>query len=444
MINPRAENKQQEGSALVLAIFVLFLLSSMGIALLYMTDSDLKMNKAGLRAKAAFYQAEAGLEDARNALRVKNLASANPSSYSDELAAAAGANGTIQLDPATLAPIYNSAGQVTGFTGYGDDVPLRSFTTLNGGWHAAFLTNDPIDGRTSKTDTNDRLMITSIGATSDRAVEVIQAIVDRKRLPSLPATVTMLGPAPAEFTGGSSGAQSYSGNDCASAAGYTGIPGLHMPVVGTIGSASQAAVVADIGGGKGTYNSGSHSGASVIDDSTTTTDPIWTTIIDPQWTTCMSLESLAASVRSVADYVCTSASSCSHWSTSTISTITYVDGDLNLGPGDSGKGLLWVTGTLSMRGNTNWEGSVIVVGKGNFQRSGGGDGHTWGGIVVANIAGPDGIYGNADDCTGGTGGYLPATYDSSGNGKQDIDYCSDAINQSMGGFPFKIVDFRQR
>jgi len=444
MSGRRSEDKGQDGSALVLAIFVLFLLSSMGISLLFMTDSDVKMNKAGLRAKASFYEAEAGLEVARNALRVANLASASPATYSDELVAAAGVDGTIQLDPSTLAPVYNSAGQVTGFTGYGDDVPLRPFTSFAGGWHAAFLTNDPIDGRTNKTDTNDRLMITSIGATSDRSVEVIQAIVDHEAFPALPATITMLGPTPSDFSGGSAGAKSYTGNDCSGATGFVGIPGLHMPVVGTIGASSEAFVTNEVQAKGGTYTSGVQSGGNTVDDSTSTTDPIWSTVVNPQWTSCSDLKTLAAHVRDSADYVCTTASSCSHWPSSTTSTITYVDGNLDLGPGDDGKGLLWVTGTLTLRGNTSWEGAIVVVGKGDFQRSGGGNGHTWGGIVVANISGPDGVFGTGDDCSGGAGGFFPASFDTSGGGNHDTAYCSDAITQAMNGFPFKILGFRQR
>ena len=95
----------------MVAIFVLFLLTSMGAALLFVADSDVKMNKAGLRAKTAFYQAEAGLEAARNALRVENLASAYPTSFSDELDAAAGGDDLIQFDPATIALRVRQRGQ---------------------------------------------------------------------------------------------------------------------------------------------------------------------------------------------------------------------------------------------------------------------------------------------------------------------------------------------
>ena len=35
-----------------------------------------------------------------------------------------------------------------GFTGYGDDNPLRDITALDEGFYAVFLTNDPADGVT--------------------------------------------------------------------------------------------------------------------------------------------------------------------------------------------------------------------------------------------------------------------------------------------------------
>ena len=49
---------------------------------------------------------------------------------------------------------------------------------------------------------------------------------------------------------------------------------------------------------------------------------------------------------------------------------TFVDGDCTL---TSGSGLLVVTGTLTMRGNTNFKGSIMVLGKGVVIRDGGGN-----------------------------------------------------------------------
>ncbi len=436
--------EDQDGSALIMAAIVLLLLTTMGLTLLFVADSDAKMDQAGIRAKKAYYIAEAGLEAGRDQLRANNLASANPKSLSDELVVAAGPNHAINFDAANLKPTYDANGNVTGFTGYGDDVPVKAFSTFGGGYYAAFVTNDPIDGKTNLTDSNDRVLITAIGAGRNQSVEVVQAIVNHKPFPPFPSTITILGPG-AAFDGGTSNAKDYTGNDCSGAGGYTGIPGLYVPVVGTIGTPGT-----DVTGGvkkPGNYSSGP--GPSCASNPTgpncgTNTVSDVNPTIDATWTTCLDLHKLADDVRAVADYVCTVSSPCSHWATSTISTVTFVDGNLDLTPVASGKGVLWVTGTLTMGGGTSWEGIVIVVGTGNFDSNGGGSGHTTGAVMVANIAGPDGIYGNADDCTGGTGGFLAASYYDDGNGNHSTIYCTDAIAKAMLNFPLKIVEFRQR
>jgi hypothetical protein len=440
------EAVEQEGSAMVVAIFVLVLLSGMGLALLLTADADVKMNQAGHRATRAFFYAEAGLEDARTLLAANNLASASPDSLDDELVAAAGSNASMNFNVNQLKPTYSGT-NVTGFTGYGDDAPIRGTTSFSGGWYAAFLTNDPIDvqGGSFLDDTNDRVMITAIGAGSDHSVEVVQAVVEKLSLPALPATITVLGPSPTEFQGGSSGAKEYVGDDCVGAAGYTGVSGYSVPVVGTVGPGSEAVVGSDVETKGGTYDTDGYNGDDVVDDLTSTTDPIWTQTIDPLWRDCAYLQILANTVRNAADYICTTSSPCSHWATSTITTVTYVEGDLDLGSND-GKGILWVTGQLHVRGNSSWEGPIYVVGEGDFLRDGGGNGETIGGILLANISGPDGIYGNTDDCTGPgpDPGMSPVSFLTDGGGNHETIYCSDAINQALNGLPLHVVEFRQR
>ncbi len=62
--------------------------------------------------------------------------------------------------------------------------------------------------------------------------------------------------------------------------------------------------------------------------------------------------------------------------------ITFVNGDFNLG-GASGVGVLVVTGTLTARGAPAFNGLILVVGRGNFQASGGGSGQFNGTIFIA-------------------------------------------------------------
>lgn len=80
---------------------------------------------------------------------------------------------------------------------------------------------------------------------------------------------------------------------------------------------------------------------------------------------------------------------------------TFVDGDVSL-PSSGGKGLLVVTGTLSMNGSQTFDGLVLVLGGGVLDRSGGGNGTSLGAFVVARF--------------NGSGDFLAPTFTSSGSG----------------------------
>ena len=429
----------ERGSALVMAVFVLALLTSMGAALLFVTENEMKMGTVDLRAKSVFYVSEAGLEDARETLRVVNLAGATDldrSSFNDELAGAAGPNGAIDCDPAALKPVFDSNGDAIGFSGCGDDAPLTAMTTFGPGRYIAFLTNDAVDGRTNLSDSNDRVVITAIGTGTHYASEMVQAIVERGSFPGLPATITMIGPS-AQFDGGNSNAKQYMGDDCAG-----GIPGLSVPVVGVIGTASEA--VAEAGVQKpSSYTSGGFTGTDTVTNVTSS--------IDPSLNDCDFLHDLARTVRSAADVVGGPSTANGSLGTSADPKIVYIEGDYTVGGGFNGAGLLWVTGTLTFNGNAGWTGTIFTVGKGGFQRSGGGNGVISGASFVANIAGPDGVMWTSDDCSGADGivgtaddGAAIATYNNSGGGTGDTGYCSTAISAVQQEFPFVIVGFRQR
>jgi hypothetical protein len=432
-------SRSESGSALVMAIFVLALLTSMGAALLFVTENEMKMGKVDLRAKAVFYVSEAGLEDARETLRVVNLAGATDNlrnSFNDELTSAAGPNGTIDCNPASLKPVFDSSGNAVGFSGYGDDAPLKAMTTFGSGKYVAFLTNDAVDGRTSKVDSNDRVVITAIGTETQYASETVQAIVERSSFPALPATITMIGPSP-NFDGGNSNAKKYTGDDCAG-----GIPGLSVPVVGVIGVSSEASAEAGVRK-PSTFTSGSFTGVDTVTNVSGS--------IDPSLKDCTALHDLARKVRNAADLVGGPSTANSDLGTTASPKIAYIEGDYTVGGGVNGGGLLWVTGTLTFNGNASWTGTIFTVGEGNFQRSGGGNGALMGGSFIANIAGPDGVMWTSDDCAGADGllgttddGAAIATYNNSGGGSGDTGYCSTAIASMQQEFPLLIVGFRQR
>jgi hypothetical protein len=95
---------------------------------------------------------------------------------------------------------------------------------------------------------------------------------------------------------------------------------------------------------------------------------------------------------------------------------TFVDGDCTL---TDGSGFLVVTGTLTMRGNTNFRGVILVLGKGEVIRDGGGNGEIYGGITIA-----------AFDRT--AGGFTAPTFHTNGGGNSTIQYDSSALTTAIG------------
>lgn len=105
---------------------------------------------------------------------------------------------------------------------------------------------------------------------------------------------------------------------------------------------------------------------------------------------------------------------------------TFVDGDLILGPGNpTGQGTLIVTGTLTLDGNFNFNGVIMVLGGGTVLRSGGGNGNIYGAMIVAKFA----RTGSDSDQ------FLAPTFDTSGGGTANIQYNTDSVDRakSVGG-----------
>ena len=112
--------------------------------------------------------------------------------------------------------------------------------------------------------------------------------------------------------------------------------------------------------------------------------------------------------------------------------LTFVDGDLVLGPGNpTGQGTLIVTGNLTLDGNFNWNGVIMVLGAGHIERSGSGHGNIYGAIFVAKF-----------DKTGASTDLFQApTFDTSGGGTSNIQYSSSAVDmaKAVGGHAIKGV-----
>ena len=95
---------------------------------------------------------------------------------------------------------------------------------------------------------------------------------------------------------------------------------------------------------------------------------------------------------------------------------TFVDGDCTL---TSGSGFLVVTGTLTMRGNTNFNGAILVLGTGELIRNGGGDGNILGGLTIAK-------FGRS------SGDFMAPTFNTNGGGNSNVQYDSAALTRGLG------------
>ena len=440
----RKPNTNQEGSALLLAVFVAALLSALGIALLHLGELNLKMNRAALSSKKSFYLAESGVEKGRRVLYDANGGADN---FGPALEAATGGNDTLEFDPDQLQAQYDSDGNVIGIISGSDDQPLIDPSILGEGFFAAYLTNDPIDHPHNLTDTNSRAMVTGVGAGPNRSFRIVEAIVEPHILlpPMPPAAITLVGSGPL-FDGGSSGAEQYDGEDCHFLGG--GIPGLNLPIVGGTGPDAEDDIEAGMDP-PDNYNSGGYSGDETGVDLLNDSDPIVADGLgpmDPIWTDCNYLQELLEHLAQHATFYCDPAISCTPPVPTAMDDVTFIDGDITLGPGFIGAGVLIVTGELTFTGNSDFTGIVLAIGEGSLIRSGGGNGVISGTTFLADIAGPNGVYGDADDCTGDGPGdtdlFGQASYLVNGGGNSDIDYCSRFANINPPSY--RVVDFRQR
>ena len=151
--------KSDEGFLLVAALALLSVLTLLGTTAALLTRTDTKISGNFRSTQAALQVAMGGVERAKEVLRQENTPSADPASFSDELA-----NGTRRGANTTL----------DGYTPATDDQPLVS-GTLNLVSYSAYLTNDSVDGTSNTADSNGRVMITSVATGPNNSKAVVHA-----------------------------------------------------------------------------------------------------------------------------------------------------------------------------------------------------------------------------------------------------------------------------
>jgi hypothetical protein len=115
--------------------------------------------------------------------------------------------------------------------------------------------------------------------------------------------------------------------------------------------------------------------------------------------------------------------------------VIVVNGDFNLHGNGTGYGLLVVTGTLDYDPDASWNGVILVIGQGTFTSSKGGIGAINGAVFVAQIL-------------DGAGKLLPdpnvgySSYTQTGGGL-GIHYSSNWVNATEALMPYQVLSFRE-
>lgn len=255
-----------------------------------------------------------------------------------------------------------------------------------------------------------RLLIKSYGFGPQGSEKRLELMVNKANFEfDMPAGVTFRGAddcTAISFDSGSSGAKWYSGVD------YSGVE-AQRPAFAVSGCDQ-----ADVDAGIKKHDTVVDPETGILGDDETTPGTVDTpSFLDNADRARAYLDSLQDKAEATSRYfVSTSANPVTINDSVNSPMFTFCDGDCTL---LSGSGVLVVTGRLTMRGNTDFKGAILVLGKGELLRNGGGNGDILGGITIA-----------AFNRTAGN--FTAPTFHTNGGGNSNIQYDSTALRNAFG------------
>jgi Tfp pilus assembly protein PilX len=185
----------ERGYMLVAALTLMTGLTLLGTTAYILSSTDIKVGANFRNSQQVLQVAMAGSERARELLRQENLSSGDSSTFSDELnkSSRKGQNNTLD-----------------GYTSSTDDAAIAS-GTIGGIAYSTYLTNDSLDGVSSETDTNKKVMLTTVATKSgDNSKAVVQTVVQLYTGVTSPATIYSKG----DVTGNGSSLTIKGGDEC--------------------------------------------------------------------------------------------------------------------------------------------------------------------------------------------------------------------------------------
>jgi Tfp pilus assembly protein PilX len=388
----------ERGMVLIVSLLIISVLLLLGTTAVLTSTTDMKISSNYKTSSQAFHIAEAGAEAARETLR---QAVAGGATLSTLLAAARGADGAL-----TNSYEFTQSGIFTNFYVSGafisDDVPYAPTTSFGSGTYRVYLTNDPVEGVTNATDSNNTVTLTSFGFGPQGSMAVVQITVGKAFPSDAPGAIVLPGP-DATCDPGESGAKE--------------IKGMTKPAVAVNSENARKSVVGMIK--KPELITGSDGGEPSVQKIT----------LGSPWDSVADLQSLRDQLSATADFRSTSATGFTLGTTAD-PKVVFITGDADFSASDSGAGILVVTGKLTLRGAFSYSGLIMAVGNGEIERSGGGGGTILGSIILANLTGSPAIFGTAN-------------FHTSGGGNSTIQYDAGALSNSLGRMPFVKKSWKQ-
>jgi Tfp pilus assembly protein PilX len=364
----------QNGFLLSAALTLLTALMLLGTTAFILSSTDIKIGGNFRNNQLTLQVAMAGAERARELLRLENLGSSNSSTFSDELNSAIrkGANGVLD-----------------GYSSTTDDVPLTT-GTLNNVTYNAYLSNDSADGANSTTDSNGKVMITSVASGPSNAKAQVQIVVTIQPPPSSPATIYSKG----DVTGNGS-SLTISGNDACGAG--TALAPIYTKDPATTNLNGNPTL-------QGSPSTPQHGMLDIdIPAYIDTLKPGATTVTEDQNNATFGSASNYQTVYSWPDDP-------AHFNNQGLKLQNV-----------TGYGVLLVKGDLELGGGFQWNGIILVTGSVTLNGGGGN---------------PINIYGQIFS---GTSTLTDVTV----NGSNTIGYDSCKVKKAMAGSPLKVVNWKQ-
>jgi Tfp pilus assembly protein PilX len=485
----RNANRSERGIALILALLVLLLVSAVLMGMILMSNTETNISANFRDEQTAYFASKAGIEEVRD--RMRSSATNSLSSNIPTTALPGAANGVLYIiNPAsgeTVTPwlplgtnypdteickeVTCASGVPTGSwyattqnasTTYAatpilpwkwvrvmakankSDTGITRVTSVDGTTNGNRVcwtgTNEISTAAASCAAANANYLpvyeLTALAVTSSGSRRMTQYEVDRTSFPAMPGAMIFDGSNPDFSTNPNSNAFSVSGTDTAQG-----------PHAGTgCGAAANQSALGGFDNGSVTSLDGQVNRPGSYTSGATPTPAI--TNVNSALGPLATVDGLTNLVNSItaaagAANVFPNANNATptNLGTDAAPVVNVVQGDLTLS--GSGSGILLVTGTLTMNGSPSFDGIILVIGDGNVQKNGGGNGTVNGSLLVANLySNTPPTYTNLIPLGSNHPPGIP-TISWNGGGNATIQYDSCWISAVTQSFPYKLVAQRE-